>query len=185
MGLPSYVVNFDELADLLKGYLENGIDIDIGGITLDTSGVENLLQQISNKIQGTDYTDLINALNNLNNNLNGIGGNLGISGTQKMYGKMLEVLPQAGSQLLEFIVPGTGRLTGITYSLSAWNFEDNWDLTVNDNKIFTGVRTKEYGEHKFFNVFYPVIGGQKIQFLFNNESGSSKILWVDFEILED
>jgi hypothetical protein len=187
MGLPSYVVNFDELADLLKDYLQNGIDVDIGNIALDTSGVENLLQQISNKIQGVDYTDLINALNALGANLNTVGGNMGVSGTQKMYGDMLEILP-ISDQLqytINFDVPATGRITGITYSLSAWNYEDNWDLIVGDNKIFTGVRTKEFGEHKFFNVFYPVTGGQKIQFVFNNISESSKILWVDFEILED
>ena len=192
MGLPSYVVNFDELAELLKDYLEKGIDVDIGGVTLDSSGIENLLQQISNKIQGVDYTDLINALNALGANLNDIGGNLGISGTQKIYGKMLEIIPiddVDGIPIIQypisFTAPATGRITGITYSLSAWNWEDSWDLIVGENKIFTGVRTKEYGEHKFFNVFYPVTGGQKIQFVFNNVSESSKILWVDFEILED
>jgi hypothetical protein len=187
VGLPSYVVNFDELAELLKDYLEKGIDVDIGGVTLDSSGIENLLQQISNKIQGVDYTNLVNALNALGANLNNIGGNLGISGTQKIYGKALEILPITDQlqYTISFDVPSTGRLTGITYSLSSWNWEDNWDLIVGENKIFTGVRTKEYGEHKFFNVFYPVTGGQKIQFVFNNVSESSKILWVDFDILED
>lgn len=58
-------------------------------------------------------------------------------------------------------------------------------LKTGDTTLFTGVRTKEYGENKFFNVFYSVTAGQKIDFIFNNASGSSKILWVDFNILED
>ncbi|EPS52580.1 hypothetical protein CFSAN002368_06630 [Clostridium botulinum A1 str. CFSAN002368] len=27
MGLPSYVVNFDELSDLIKDYLQNGVKL--------------------------------------------------------------------------------------------------------------------------------------------------------------
>ena len=37
MGVPSYVINFDELSDLLKDYLQNGIDVDIGNVTFSTA----------------------------------------------------------------------------------------------------------------------------------------------------
>ncbi|BCZ46929.1 hypothetical protein psyc5s11_29960 [Clostridium gelidum] len=69
--------------------------------------------------------------------------------------------------------------------MSAWNYEDNWDLKAGGIQLFTTVRTKEYGEHKFFNVFYPVSGGQSISLIFHNDSGASKVLWVDFNILEN
>ena len=101
---------------------------------------------------------------------------------------MLEVYYHSDEEqqhIIEFTVPAAGKITGITYSMSAWNYEDSWDLVVGDNSLFTGVRSKEYGENKFFNVFYPVTGGQKIKFIYNNISESSKILWVDFNILED
>ena len=185
MSLPSYVINFDELADAIKAYLENGVNVDIGTITVPTDKMEDLLTQIRDKIQGVNYTDLINALNALGVKLDGLSGNLGISGTQKMYGEMLQVPAVEGAHIIEFTVPASGRITGITTSQSAWNFQDTWDLKVEDIELFIGVRTKEYGENKFFNVFYPVTAGQKIYFVFNNVSGSSKILWVDFNILED
>lgn len=185
MSLPSYVINFDELADAIKAYLENGVNVDIGTITVPTDNMEDLLTQIRDKIQGVNYTDLINALNALGVKLDGLAGNLGISGTQKIYGEMLQVPAVEGAHTIEFTVPVSGRITGITTSQSAWNFQDTWALKVEDTELFTGVRTKEYGENKFFNVFYPVTEGQKIYFVFNNVSESSKILWVDFNILED
>ena len=90
MGVPSYVLNFDELADLIKDYLQNGIDVDIGSISFSTTDIERLLSEISNKIQGINYDDLINALNNLGAKLEGLTGDLGLTGTQKIYGEMIE-----------------------------------------------------------------------------------------------
>lgn len=182
MGLPSYVINFDELSDLIKGYLENGIQVDIGNIAFSTDDMERLLNEIKDKIQGVDYNDLIQALNALGVKLDGLSGNLGISGTQKIYGKMLEVPSVAGEHVIEFTAPSNSKLTGITYSQSAWRFEDSWDLVVGEEQLFTETRTKEYGEHKYFNVFYPVDG--VIKFIYNNTSGTSKVVWVDFNILE-
>lgn len=182
MGLPSYVINFDELSDLIKDYLENGIQVDIGNIAFSTEDIERLLSEIKDKIQGVDYDDLIQALNDLGAKLDGLSGNLGISGTQKIYGKMLEVPAIVGEQVIEFTAPANSKLTGITYSQSSWRFEDSWDLVVGEEKLFTETRTKEYGEHKYFNVFYPIDG--VIKFIYNNNSGTSKVVWVDFCILE-
>ena len=185
MGLPSYVVNFDELSDLIKDYLENGVNIDIGNLIFDTKTLEDMLDSIKEKIQGVDYDDLIAALNNLGIKLDALAGNLGISGTQKIYGKMLEIPASGGEHKIVFDVKRNCQLTGITYSLSAWNFQDNWDLKINNELIFEKVTTKEYGEHKYFNVFYPLKAGNKIEIIFNNNSNSSKILWVDFCMLEN
>lgn len=181
MGLPSYVVNFDELSNLIKDYLQNGVKVDIGNISFSTKDMERLLSEIKDKIQGVDYNDLINALNALGVKLDNLSGNLGISGTQKIYGKMLEIPAVKGQHVIEF--KGNGQITGITYSQSSWRFEDNWDLQVGNDKLFESVRTKEYGEHKFFNVFYPING--TVKFIYNNISGTSKVLWVDFNILEN
>jgi hypothetical protein len=193
MGLPSYVVNFDELSDLIKDYLQNGIDVDIGSLTFNTAALESLLNDIKTKIQGVDYNNLIDALNALGAKLDALNGNLGVSGTQKIYGEMLELNPiddpVTGDPILqyniEFTAPAKGRITGVTYSLSTWNYEDSWDLYVGSTKLFTKVRTKEYGEHKQFNVFYELNAGEKIKFVYNNISESSRIIWVDFAILED
>ncbi|MBD5640313.1 hypothetical protein HYI18_17270 [Clostridium botulinum] len=180
MGVSSYVVNFDELSDLIKDYLENGVKVDIGNINFSTKDMENLLSQIKDKIQGVDYNDLINALDALGVKSDNLSVNLGISGTQKIYGKMLEIPAIKGQHTIEF--EGNGQITGITYSQSSWRFEDSWDLQVGNDKLFEGVRTKEYGEHKFFNVFYPINGA--VKFIYNNVSETSKVLWVDFCVLE-
>ena len=188
MGVPSYVINFDELSDLLKDYLQNGIDVDIGSVTFSTTELERLLNDISGKIQGVDYNALIAALNSLGAKLDGLTGTLGLTGTQKIYGEMLDSYYYDDSNqanVIEFTVPAKGKITGITYSLSSWNYQDSWNLEANGVRLFTNVRTKEYGEHKYFNVFYPVESGQKIKFTYNNISGSSRIIWVDFNILED
>lgn len=185
MGVPAYVINFDELADAIKDYLQNGLNVDVSNISFNTSNIESLLSDIDNKIQGISYTDLINALVALGVKIDSLAGNLGISGTQKYYGEMLEIPATTGAQPISFTVPNNGRITGITTSQSAWNFQDTWDLQVNGVTLFSGVRTKEYGENKFFEVFYPVSAGQTINLVFNNNSGNSKVLWVDFGILED
>lgn len=182
MGLPSYVVNFDELSDLIRDYLQNGINVDISSITFSTDDIERLLSEIKDKIQGIDYKDLINALNALGVKLDNLSGSLGISGTQKIYGKMLEVPAVAGQHIIEFTAPTNSKLTGVTYSQSSWNLNDSWDLVLGGKVLFDGVRTKEYGEHKYFNVFYPI--NDVIKFIYNNNSKSSKIVWVDFNILE-
>ncbi|MCB2300402.1 hypothetical protein [Clostridium tagluense] len=185
MGLPSYVINFDELVDALKDYLQNGIKVDVGAITFSTANMEKLLEEISSKIQGVNYNDLITALNALGAKLDGLAGSLGITGTQRICGKMIEIPAIKGPHIITLNVLKKSRITGITYSQSAWNLKDSWDLVVGEEKLFTEVRTKEYGEHKYFNVFYPVSSGQSINFIFNNESAASKVLWVDFNILED
>ncbi len=185
MGLPSYVVNFDELSNLIKDYLQNGIDVDIGSLSFSTEEIEKLLNDIKGKIQGVDYTNLIDALTALGAKLDALNGNMGVSGTQKIYGEMLEIISATGQYEIKLKAPATGRITGITYSLSTWNYEDSWDLYVGSTKLFSNVRTKEYGEHKHFNVYYPMTSGQEIRFVFNNNSGSSRIVWVDFAVLED
>lgn len=187
MGVPSYVLNFDELADLIKDYLQNGIDVDIGSISFSTTDIERLLSEISNKIQGINYDDLINALNNLGAKLEGLTGDLGLTGTQKIYGEMIESYfydIDHQNNIIEFTVPSKGKITGVTYSCTSWDYRDSWDLTVDGVTLFSKARTKEYGEHKYFTVFYPVESGQKIKFIYNNVSESSRVIWVDFNILE-
>ncbi|APC41051.1 hypothetical protein [Clostridium estertheticum] len=183
MGLPSYVVNFDELVDAIKGYLENGIKVDVGDITFSTADMEKLLAEIRDKIQGIDYGNLIKALNDLGVKLTGLltGDD---SGAQHMYGEMIEIPATIGDYVIEFKPRKNGRITGITYSQSTWNFKDNWDLFYGNSVLFDKVRTKEYGEHKYFNVFLAIRAGESLKFIHHNDSGTSKVIWVDFEMLE-
>lgn len=184
MSTASYVLNFDELVEALVSYFKDGIKVDIGNIAVDNSTIEKLLSQISSKIDGVDYKDLIGALNTLTNQLQTVGTQNGISGIQRIYGQMLEVPALEKECILNFTVPKKAVITGITYSQSSWNYNDSWNLKIGDNILFNNVYTKEFGEHKYFNKFYGVEAGDNIQFIFNNSSGSSKVVWIDFEIIE-
>ncbi|EQC1535377.1 hypothetical protein ACY1J9_001208 [Clostridium botulinum] len=191
MGLPSYILNWDELDPILKDYLENKIDVDIGSLSVDTSKIEELLEGIKGQIPEVDYTNLISSLNNLAKQLESLSNNIGISGTQKVYGKMLEIPAINNNYPIIFKAQKKGKITGITYSLSTWHFLDTIDLSIVKNTdstsevLFNNMRTKDFGENKVFNVFYNINKDDEIVFNFKNNSGTSKILWVDFNILED
>lgn len=182
MGLPSYVVNFDELVDLLTSYLNDGIKVNLDGINIDTKTLENLLDAIKNDIEDVRFDNLTDALKELGTKIDILGNNLGWTGVQKIYGKMLEVPAAEGKYIVE--LPSNGKITGITYSQSSWNYEDTWDLVVDDNKLFDNVTTKQYGEHKYFNTYYNLETGATIKFIYNNNSGANKVVWIDFCILE-
>ncbi|MHB9924564.1 hypothetical protein [Clostridium botulinum] len=190
MGLPSYILNWDELDPILKDYLENKIDVDIESLSIDTSKIEELLENIKEQMPEVNYTNLIASLDNLAKQLESLSNNIGISGTQKVYGKMIEIPAINKNYPVTFNVPKKGKITGITYSLSAWHFLDTIDMTIikEDNTLevlFDNMRTKNFGENKVFNVFYSINKDEEIIFNFKNNSGTSKVLWVDFNILED
>lgn len=190
MGLPSYILNWDELDPILKDYLENKIDVDIESLSIDTSKIEELLENIKDQMPEVDYTNLIASLDNLAKQLESLSNNIGISGTQKVYGKMIEIPAINKNYPVTFKVPKKGKITGITYSLSAWHFLDTIDMTIikEDNTLevlFDNMRTKNFGENKVFNVFYSINKDEEIIFNFKNNSGTSKVLWIDFNILED
>jgi len=190
LGLPSYILNWDELDPILKDYLENKIDVDIESLSIDTSKIEELLENIKDQMPEIDYTNLIASLDNLAKQLESLSNNIGISGTQKVYGKMIEIPAINKNYPVTFKVPKKGKITGITYSLSAWHFLDTIDMTIikGDNTLevlFDNMRTKNFGENKVFNVFYSINKDEEIIFNFKNNSGTSKVLWIDFNILED
>ncbi|HDK7176474.1 TPA: hypothetical protein PTV31_003084 [Clostridium botulinum] len=190
MGLPSYILNWDELDPILKDYLENKIDVDIESLSIDTSKIEELLENIKEQMPEVDYSNLIASLDNLAKQLESLSNNIGISGTQKVYGKMIEIPAINKNYPVTFKVPKKGKITGITYSLSAWHFLDTIDMTIikEDNTLevlFDNMRTKNFGENKVFNVFYSINKDEEIIFNFKNNSGTSKVLWIDFNILED
>ncbi|PJI07036.1 MULTISPECIES: hypothetical protein [Clostridium] len=185
MGLPSYVINFDELADAIKDYLQNGIKVDIPNMSFSTSNIESLLKDISDKIQGVNYSDLITALNDLGVKIDTLESAAGIIGVQRIYGQTLQIPASTGQYSISFSAPSGGKLTDITYSLSAWNYQDTWDLDVGSTSLFKNVTTKEYGENKHFESFYKVNTGDVIKLTYTNKSGSARTLWADFAILEN
>lgn len=187
MGLPVYVVNPEEFGEAVAQYLSKDIVINTGDITIDTTDLNQLLQEIKDKIPNTtdlDLTGLITALNNLNIKITDLSSKLAFTGIQKISSKSFDIPATVGDYTIEFDIEKKGRITGITYSQSSWKYTDNWDLLVGTNKLFNSIYTKEYGENKPFYNFYDVNAGDKVSFVYHNNSASNKVLWVDLEILE-
>lgn len=179
------VSNLDELADLIADVLSNNIKVDIGNVSVNTDDLKELLTQINDKIpQPLDLAGLESVLNNLNVTIQGLSQQLGISGENKAYGKSLSIPATKGDFELDFIVEANGVLTDVVYSLSAWNYNDTWDLLVNDNKIFSNITTKEFGEDKCFIKYKDIKKNDIIKIVFHNNSGSNKILWSDINVVE-
>ncbi|MFC0903883.1 hypothetical protein ACFHWD_04155 [Clostridium sp. MT-14] len=180
------IVNLDELADLIAAVLSNDITVNIGDVTVNTDDLENLLTQINNKIpQPIDLAGLESVLNNLNVTIQGLSQQLGISGENKGYGQSLSIPATVGDYEIDFTVNEDGFLTDIVYSLSAWNYNDTWDLLINDIKIFSNMTTKEFGENKHFEKYKDISKDDIIKIIFHNTSGGNKILWVDINVLEN
>ena len=187
MGLPVYVINPEEFGEAVAEYLGKDITITTGNVTIDTSQLSTLLQEIKDKIPAAtdlDLTGLITALNNLNIKITDLSTKLAFEGLQTVIGKSLDVPATIGDYTIEFDIAKKGRITGVTYSQSSWQYTDNWDLLIGTNKIFSNIYTKEYGENKPFYNFYDVNAGDKVYFIYHNNSASNKVLWVDLEILE-
>lgn len=187
MGLPVYVINPEEFGEAVAEYLGKDITVTTGDVTIDTSQLSTLLQEIKDKIPAAtdlDLTGLINALNNLNVKITDLSTKLAFTGIQTTVGKSLDIPAIIGDYTIEFDIAKKGRITGITYSQSSWQYTDNWDLLIGTNKIFSNIYTKEYGENKPFYNFYDVNAGDKVYFIYHNNSASNKVLWVDLEILE-
>lgn len=108
-----------------------------------------------------------------------IGSKLNVSHkTQRIDGSVLNIPAIKKDYILDFYIDG--QVNGITYSQSGWRWEDTWDLYIDDNLICNQCRTKEIGEHKYFNGF---INAHHVKFIYHNVSATSKIVWVDLEYL--
>lgn len=130
--------------------------------------------------------------NNSNENLQGIielledlkQGLLIPDGMQKAKGLTLSVPAVSEEYTLTFIPDTDILLTGITYSQSAWKYEDNWDLEIEGvTMLFESIYTKELGEHKKFEKYYPVPAGTPINLILHNKSGNSRQVWADLEYI--
>lgn len=180
------VTNLDELADLIAQVLSDNIEVNVGDVSVNTDDLKDLLTQINNKIlQPIDLAGLENVLSNLNITIEELSQKLGSTGENKSYGQSLAIPATVGDYNIDFIAKEDGFLTDIIYSLSAWNYNDSWDLLINDSIIFSNITTKEFGEDKYFERYKAIKKDDIIKIQFHNTSGSNKILWVDINVIEN
>lgn len=165
MSLASYVLNWDELINALKG-----MD---GGLNLDFSSLTELLEKY--------FPDIIELLKALVDNTKKPDG------AQKMKGYYKQVISDKAYTFL-FTPEEDVMLTGITYAQSIYKCDDRFDLiVVNDLgeelKLFDGLYVKDAMQHKLFQVFFPIPKGYEVKLVMYNQSARTKDVWVDFEYL--
>lgn len=160
MGIPKYVLNFDELAKQLG----DGININIDGKTDD---LEDLFKRYFDEL-----LELLRQFLRLNYAQCCISLHSYIPALQFDY----ELIHSFDENVF---------ITGITYSQTGWKVTDCWSLYINDKLLFDEIFTKEVGEHKVFNAFYPVSAGETIKVVHHNNSGNSKQLWFDIDYFKE
>jgi len=106
------------------------------------------------------------------------------AGTQMIVGKKIDLPAIKQPYSLTFVFTKDILISGISMSQTAWTTSDNWNLNVGSFPIFTNIYTKNRGEHKHFERYYPVPANTTITFVYNNDSATNKTVWVDFEYIE-
>lgn len=160
MSLPSYILNWEELLAILGDKLEIDInDIDLGDL-------ENYL--------GEQFEIIIDLLKQILDLLKD-------KGVQRIYSISNHIPAVVAPFKFTATFEEDVLITGITYSQSAWKYQDSWDLEVDGNILFEKVGTKEVGESKQNNIFYYVPAGKPINIIFHNDSGNSRLVWFDIE----
>ena len=168
------------LSDALKELLER---IEQNNTTSESmKGLfDNLLEQLKNADDETKIIleGLLEQLESLTQN-----SNLSAQGRQKAKGQYLQIPAIEGTYQIKWVFEEDIYITGIRYSQSAWKYQDNWSLYIDEETIYETVFTKEVGEYKHFNRFELVKAGTEITFELSNNSGNSRDLWADLEYLD-
>ncbi|MCB2300403.1 hypothetical protein [Clostridium tagluense] len=177
MGLPKYIINFDELANDLKKMLLNLInaELDAKYPQLNTDNVETMLEEIKELMPSVKYEGLKKKIEALIHQE--------IEGAQKAEGRLLDIPPVIQENKAIFKFNEDVLITGLHFNQTGWKKEDKFSLEIDKNKIIEGF-IKEIGEHKHFNNYFKVRFDVPIFFILHNNSGNSRQLMVDLEYLE-
>lgn len=163
MSAPSYVINWEELLEILGDKLEINIaDIDLGDL-------ESYLKE-----QFEVVIDLLKQILELMKN----------KGIQRIHSISNHIPAVVAPYRFTTTFETDVLVTGVTYSQSAWKYQDSWDLVVDGTVLFEEVGTKEIGESKQMNVFYYVSAGKEIDIILHNDSGNSRLVWFDLEYID-
>jgi len=75
------------------------------------------------------------------------------------------------------------ELQSVAFSASGYKDKDNYDLVLNDTYVLRQIYTKELGQIKEIRPILKITPGKdSFKFVFNNVTGTSKILWIDLDL---
>lgn len=177
MGLPKYIVNYDDLTGPLRKELVRLINDAIKEQypQINTHDIEAVLKEISRILPSNHYEDVKRKINSFIYKK--------IVGIQNVEGKLLDVPPIIQNNKIEFKFNSDVYVTGLHFDQTGWKKEDTYSLEINKTRIINNANIKEIGEHKYFNTYYPVIREVPISFILHNNSGNSRQLLIDLEYL--
>lgn len=164
MSVATYVVNLDELGDIigdkLKGALDDsGIDVDFTPIT---DAMNEYLPQI------------IKILEDMYKNKK--------EGNAKVKGLMIDTMQTINS--CEHVFDKPSVITNLTFACNDYQSSgDQLSVFVNDIEVISSLYIKDTLQDKPFDVFIPVPKGSSIQFNLKNQS-KRKIYWFDVDYVE-
>lgn len=178
MSLPKYVINFDELTEQLKKDLLGLIkkELEEKYPDLDFTNVEALLKDIEDLLPDKEYRKLKKKIKQFTQ--------YKVEGQHQNEGRLLYIPPVKKDIREIFKFDYDVLVTGLHINMTGWKKEDKFELILNQKKIISDANIKEIGEHKYFNVFYPVTKNKPISFIFHNNSGNSRQLTIDLDFIK-
>lgn len=84
-----------------------------------------------------------------------------------------------------YSVPEEMELLTVAIGASRYNDKDYWSLRVDGEIVFDTVYTKDVPEGFYFMVVREVKPGSEIKFMFKNDSGAYKTIWLNYQFLKD
>lgn len=75
------------------------------------------------------------------------------------------------------------ELLMVTFSASGYKDTDSWSILANGHIVYDTIYTKEVGQVKPLSSVKRILTSDAITFTFHNDSGTSKVLWVDLDFM--
>ena len=175
MSIPSYVLNWDEFA------IELAKDIVVDNVDLDTTGVENILNEF--------FPEIIDLLEDIRN-LILYDWYKYTNYDQRITGFHIKTNKEEDKYVLEFKNDEKDMyITGVTCNHShIEDVDDFFNVSVvngeNTELIFKQIYLKDDLQHKHLSKYFPVPAGYTIRITHYNPSLQEKHIWYDLEYLE-
>lgn len=159
MSLPTYVINFEELIEMLE---------------------MPDLSQIS-----TSFPELLALLREIRDELG--AQNRQYDGYRQRI-KGFHISPSTNKHDIEWVAEKDCALTGVAFSHShVEGVDDYFSISVSNiasEVIFTTIYLKDSLQHKYFEKFFPIPAGSIVKITHYNPSLTQKHIWYDLEYLE-
>ncbi|MPQ32435.1 hypothetical protein E4V42_13440 [Clostridium estertheticum] len=179
MDTVKYVLNFEEFSDDFKTKIIKLVNSELESLYYPPSklnDINKLLEEIEKILPAEKYKELLIKVNKL---ISFMFGRI-----QKISSRVLDLPPLKMGTTEEFKFIKDIYLTGLHIYQDGWKKNDNFDLTVNNQKLISNKGLKEIGEHVYFNPSYKLVNSlDPILFKINNNSGNSRHVMLDLEYL--